>query len=77
MKQRICLACRKVDLANTRIRIARLDGQFLVDHAGNQNGRGAYVCYPCIPTVIKKKALNRSFRTNVPQEIYDELGNIN
>ena len=73
MKERICLVCRRRDVASNRIRVARVDGEFFVDRVGNMNGRGAYVCVSCIPSAIKKKSLNRSFKTNVPPNIYEEL----
>ena len=76
MKERICCVCRKKDLAKTRIRVAKIDGAFVIDHAGNANGRGAYICHPCIPTAIKKRALNRSFKTQLPQVIYDDLNRL-
>jgi len=78
MKERICCVCRKKDLATNRIRVGRqvlLDGshKFFIDESGKGNGRGAYVCQACVPDAIKKRAFNRSFKGNVPQEIYDEL----
>ncbi|MCL2756167.1 MAG: YlxR family protein [Firmicutes bacterium] len=79
-KERICCVCRAKDLATTRIRIARIksaDGSYnySIDKSGNANGRGAYVCPTCIDQCIKKRALNRTFKGNVPQEIYSELLN--
>ena len=51
------------------------DGKYhyFIDHVGNANGRGAYVCKSCVNQCVKKRQLNRSFKGNVPQEIYDEL----
>ena len=77
-KERICCVCRKKDLASTRIRIARVnvgDGKYhyFIDEIGNANGRGAYVCKSCIEQCVKKRQLNRSFKGNVPQEIYEQL----
>ena len=61
----------------TRIRVGRektSDGfRYFVDRVGNANGRGAYVCHGCLEIAIKKRALNRSFKTNVPNEVYEEL----
>lgn len=73
--------CRARDKAETRIRIGRErlnDGTFkyFVDAAGNANGRGAYVCATCIGEAVKKRALNRSFKGNVPDEIYELLQNL-
>jgi len=68
-------------LAANRIRVCRqtnADGThiFQIDHKGNANGRGAYLCPQCIPIAIKKRALNRSFKTNIPNEIYQDLEKI-
>lgn len=81
MKERICCVCRKKDLANTKIRVARVrvgkdTFHYFVDNIGNANGRGAYLCRGCIEQCIKKRQLNRSFRGNVPQNIYDELAKL-
>ncbi|MCL2846923.1 MAG: YlxR family protein [Firmicutes bacterium] len=78
MKERICCVCRKKGAANTRIRVGReklSDGthRYFIDKEGNANGRGAYVCYACIDVAVKKRALNRSFKCNIPSEIYEEL----
>jgi len=73
MKERICCVCRKKDLASNRIRVARINEKFIVDVMGNANGRGAYICFGCVDIAAKKKTLNRSFKTNVPQEVYDEM----
>jgi len=45
--------------------------------AGHAEGRGAYICRDekCVEMAIKKRALNRSFKCEVPKEIYEKLGN--
>ena len=78
MKERICCTCRKLGPVSDRIRVGRsknVDGSYtyFIDERGNANGRGAYICKSCIPDAIKKRALNRSFKSQVPQEIYDQL----
>ena len=60
-------------MATNRIRVARVEGEFLIDKSGNANGRGAYVCFGCVDTAVKKRAFNRSFKTELPKSIYDEL----
>ena len=44
---------------------------------GHAEGRGAYVCKDgkCIEMAVKKRALNRSFKCEVPNGIYEKLGN--
>ena len=73
MKERICCVCRMKDLASTRIRVAKIGGEFVVDRVGNANWRGAYVCYSCVPVAVKKRALNRSFKMQLTQKIYDDI----
>ena len=73
---RICCVCRTSHPKTDLIRVARIDGAFVVDQAGNSNGRGAYVCPQCIEKCIKTRALNRSFKTQVPQAVYDVLNNL-
>jgi len=52
----------------------RADGVcFFIDPRGNLNGRGCHVCYACIEKCIKTRALNRSFKCNVPNDVYEEL----
>ncbi|WP_044495935.1 YlxR family protein, partial [Clostridioides difficile] len=42
---------------------------------GGANGRGAYVCKSseCLKKAIKSKALNKAFKIDVPDEVYDNL----
>ena len=69
--------CRTRKPVDELIRVAKekTDGgfRFFIDKCGNANGRGAHICKTCIEKCIKTKALNRSFKCNVPQEIYEEL----
>jgi len=72
-KERICCVCRTLGCVSWHIRVARIDGKFKIDKDGNANGRGCYICKNCIDDCIKKRALNRSFKTQVPDEIYQQL----
>ena len=81
MKERICCVCRQKGSVSDRIRIYREkqpDNTYIyqIDNKGNANGRGAYLCKTCIPNAIKKRTLNRSFKTNLPNEIYTELNEL-
>ena len=55
------------------VRVARIDGKFVV---GGVNGRGCHVCPECLEKCIKTRALNRSFKTNVPQSVYAEIDKV-
>jgi len=68
--ERICCVCRTKKPVGDMIRVARVNGEFKIDKT---NGRGAYVCPECVEKCIKTRALNRSFKTQVPQDVYDKL----
>jgi len=72
-KERICYVCRKKMPFNELIRVARIEGNYMIDTKGNANGRGCHICPKCVPQAIKAKSLNRSYKTRVPDEIYDIL----
>lgn len=58
------------------IRIVRNDaGEFALDETGKMPGRGAYICNnaQCLEKAHKSKGLERSFKSAVPQEVYDRL----
>jgi len=76
--ERICYVCRVKHERSDLIRVYRekkSDGSFTykIDRVGNANGRGCHICKGCVEQAKKKRVLNRSFKTNVPQEIYDQL----
>ena len=50
-------------------------GEFVVDAAGKKNGRGAYICrsVDCFKSAVKSRGLERSFKQEIPQEVYDRL----
>ena len=50
-------------------------GEFVVDAAGKKNGRGAYLCrsLSCFQNAVKSRGLERSFKQEIPQEVYDRL----
>ena len=43
--------------------------------SGRANGRGAYICKDseCLKKAIKTKALNRAFKVEVSDEVYEKL----
>ena len=75
VKERMCCVCR--ERKTGLLRIARIDGKFSLDEKGNANGRGCYLCKGCVDKAIKTKALNRSFKSNVNNEIYELLAKHN
>jgi predicted RNA-binding protein YlxR (DUF448 family) len=81
VKERMCCVCRTRKKATELIRVARekqAEGyRYFVDRAGNANGRGCYLCPECVEKATKTRALNRSFKTNIPNEVYEMLITIN
>lgn len=51
------------------------EGEILLDTTGRKNGRGAYLCYSleCLEKARKNKGLERSLKTEIPQEVYERL----
>jgi len=73
---RSCAVCRKRLPKSDLIRIVKYsDGGIEVDESGKAQGRGCYVCKEgdCLKTFIKKRGANRSFKTNVKEEVYERL----
>ena len=75
-QERRCVACRQNKQQNEMLRIARINNQYLLDCNHKLGGRGAYVCKDvnCINLTIKKKLLNRSFKSNIDVQVYEKLG---
>lgn len=74
--QRKCIACQDRDNKKELIRIVKnKEGQIFIDLTGKANGRGAYICKDseCLKKAIKSKALNRAFKMEVPNEVYEKL----
>lgn len=73
---RQCIVCRESKPKKELIRIVKTaDNDFAVDKTGKLNGRGSYICNSetCINNLVKQKALNKAFKTNVSKEVYDKL----
>ncbi len=76
-KIRMCIVCRAQSDKKTLLRIVKnKDGEIFVDKTCKANGRGGYVCKEkeCFQKLCKQKALNRAFKCDVPQEIYQKIG---
>ncbi|MDD3946814.1 MAG: YlxR family protein [Clostridia bacterium] len=73
---RTCAVCRKKLPKSELIRIVKFaDGTIKADETGKAQGRGCYVCKndSCIEKFIKKKGANRSFKTNVKEDVYEQI----
>lgn len=73
---RKCVACGHRKSQLDMIRIARVNNEYVIDKTFKIGGRGAYICgdFNCVSVTIRKKLLNKSFKTNVNNEIYEKLG---
>lgn len=73
---RKCTGCQEMKNKKELIRIVRSDeGNFSLDETGKKSGRGAYICKSeeCLLKAHKSKGLERSFKSPVPKEIYEQL----
>ncbi len=76
---RRCVACGEHREKRDLIRIVRnKEGDVFVDPTGKQNGRGAYLCKDttCLDRALKEKSLHRGLKTQLNQEVIDELRRI-
>ncbi len=73
---RQCVGCREMRSKRDMIRILKTpEGAFMLDSTGKKNGRGAYLCRnsQCFAKALKSRALDRSFRMSIPEEVYESL----
>lgn len=84
---RQCIGCRQSKEKNQLIRIVKVtetgtdstdesaELQICIDRTGKRNGRGAYICDDpdCLKRVRKTRGLNRAFKVEVSDEIYEKL----
>ncbi len=73
---RQCTGCGERREKKELIRIIRTpEEEIVVDFTGKKNGRGAYICnsVECLRLARKKKSLERSLNTAIPEQVYQEL----
>ena len=73
---RKCVGCGEMKPKKELMRILKTEtGEFVVDAAGKKNGRGSYICrsVDCFKSAVKSRVLERSFKQEIPQEVYDRL----
>jgi uncharacterized protein len=74
---RKCVGCQEMKPKRSLIRVVLTPtGEIELDPTGRKAGRGAYVCrsVQCFQVAKKKKALDRSLKVTIADQIYDELG---
>lgn len=73
---RQCTGCREMKNKKEMMRVLKTgEGEILLGTTGRKNGRGAYLCYSleCLEKARKNKGLERSLKTEIPQEVYERL----
>lgn len=73
---RQCTGCNERKEKKNLIRIIHTpDDEIVVDFSGKKNGRGAYICnsIACLKLAQKRKSLERSLKTTIPESVYQEL----
>lgn len=73
---RQCVGCGEMKSKKDMMRVLRsAEGEICLDVTGKKNGRGAYLCKQedCLRKARKNKGLERSFKTGIPDEVYDAL----
>ena len=74
--QRMCIGCNQKKDKRDLIRIViTKEDEIVLDKTGKTQGRGAYICnnIECLDMAIKTKKLERTFETNISEEIYSKL----
>lgn len=73
---RMCSGCGEHFPKKELVRIVRsAEGAISVDLTGKKSGRGAYICkkVECLRKARKTKRLERSFGTQIPEDVYNRL----
>ncbi len=73
--ERRCVFCRQVRPLAELVRTARVKDEVVFDPRGRAQGRGAYICRDakCIEGAKRTKALERSLKCRVGEDIYNEI----
>ncbi len=73
---RQCVGCAQMKAKKELIRVIKTpEDQVVLDATGRKNGRGAYICLDpeCLKKARKSKGLERSLKTAIPAEVYENL----
>lgn len=73
---RQCVGCGQMKAKKEMVRVIKTpEEEIIIDATGRKNGRGAYLCAnpDCLKQARKSKGLERSLKTAIPQEVYDQL----
>ena len=73
---RQCVGCGEMKGKKEMLRVLKTpEDEISLDATGKKNGRGAYICNSteCLRQARRRKSLERSLKTVIPDEIYEEL----
>ena len=73
---RQCVGCAQMKSKKELLRIIKTpEEEVVLDATGRKNGRGAYICasMECLKKAQKSKGLERSLKTAIPADIYQNL----
>lgn len=76
IEMRRCVSCREIRHKSEFLRIVKNPaGEIALDFTGKAPGRGAYLCKneKCAADNLKRRKLDKPFKTKVPAEIYNEI----
>jgi predicted RNA-binding protein YlxR (DUF448 family) len=79
LRQRSCIACRKLDTKTELIRTVLIGGEVKVDLSQRMSGRGAWLHANCLALATERRSFNRAFRCKGKieiQELADYLKNL-
>lgn len=74
--ERMCVVCRTRMPKELLIRVTKnKNNEISVDKTFKAEGRGAYVCKnsECILKLAKTRRLNKHFKCEVPNEVYEKI----
>lgn len=78
LPERTCIACRKKGDKLLFIKVVlNKNGEASIERDAKLDGRGAYICknIECASLCKKNRALNRVFKKNINESVYEELLN--
>ena len=73
---RQCTGCGEMKSKKEMISVIKTpEDTVVIDTTGRKNGRGAYICQnvECFRKAVKNKGLERSLKTSIPEEVYEQL----
>ncbi len=71
---RMCVGCGEMKDKRELTRVVKSkEGEISLDLTGKKSGRGAYICpsIECLIKARKSKRIERSFKSKIPDEVYD------